>query len=234
MGIFGSEEQGKAFELVPEGKHVGVVRFVVNCGHHRDSYQGKANVKHLIFVGWELNCKDSDGNPHWKGDFYTASDFIQPHMLSNGKPNPRAGEEDWLWASTSNFSKILRAWTGKDEKTVQWKTFLEHLVSSQFPCYVTIEHTEDKKDTTKKYSNIDSIKPVKNGEKYERIGKVVAWGFGKEGLSQEGLEDLPGNIRKKINASIEKTEGGYKVPPKEPKQDKPTHDNGGDDDGIPF
>lgn len=231
MGIFGDSDQNeRKFELVPEGKYLGVLRFAVDCGHHHDSYKGVATIKHLIFMGWELDCKDSNGNPHWKGDFYTATDFIHGATLKNGKPNPKAGQEDWLWGTTSNFNKILRGWTGQDAETVKWKQFTADLIRNHYPCYITIEHTQDKNDATKFYSNIDSIKPVKDGKTYHRLGEVVSWAFG-----DDGFDDLPGNIRKKINASIEKTEGGYKVPPK---SDKPKEQAKGvaysDDDSIPF
>ena len=201
---------GGTFELVPEGKHLGVLRFAVDCGHHRDSYQGVETIKHLIFMGWELNCEDANGNPHWKGDFYTATDFI----------NSKTGEPDWFFGSTSNFNKILRGWTGVDADTCKWKSFSAKLMRTATPCYVNIEHQEDKKDATKVYSRIDSIKPVKGGDTFKPKREVVSWTFG-----MEGLDSLPGNIKKKILASIEQTEGSYTIPPKKPKAT---------DDSIPF
>lgn len=228
MEIFGSSgESSKTFELVPEGKYLAVPRFAVDCGHHNDTYGGVTTVKHVIYIGWELDCKDSSGNPHWKGDYYTATDFIHGDTLKNGKPNPKAGQEDWMWATTSNFNKILRGWTGQDADVVKWKDFTINLFRNQFPCYITIEHSQDKNDATKFYSNIDSIKPVKDGKTYHRLGEIVSWQFGKD-----GFDDLPGFLRKKINASIEKTVGSYKVPPKaeKPKGQTPPKEVKGDDD----
>jgi len=195
--LFGTSE-GPNFELVPEGKHLGIIRFAIDCGHIRDSYKGIPTVKHQIFIGWELDCKDSQGNPHWKGDFYTATDFI----------NKKTKKADWLFGETSNFNKILRAWTGQDSSTVMWRDFLGKLIKGQHPCWVTIEHNLSK-DGLKTYSNIDSIKPCKNGETFEPQLPILA---GKP--TEDEVMDLPGNIKKKIMASIEHTEGSYTIPPK--------------------
>ena len=218
--IFGNgDHAGGDFELVPEGKHTGIIRYVVDCGHQHDSYQGVASIKHLIFVGWELDCLTKEGDRHWKGQFYTATDFI----------NSKTGEADWFLGGTSNFNKLLRGWTGQDQDTVKWRSFLGNLVNKQVPCTMVIELSEDKKTPGKFYSNIDAVKPykaVKGAPEPKRVGEVVTWMFG-----QDGLDDLPGNIRKKILASIEMVEGSYKVPPKDPsKKPMPESDNGIDAD----
>ena len=180
----------KPFEIVPKGEHAGLIKYVVDCGHHHDTdKQGKAIVKHLVYVGFQFpEVLNAEKEPHWKGDFWTATDF------KSGK--------GWMFSENSNFNKHLRAWTGKDSKTVQWVTFLEDLVARNHPALVTIEHNLSK-DGTKTYSHILSIKPFTGKKAPKLVGPFITWSFG-----QLGLEGLPSNIRRKIESSIEMTEQG--------------------------
>ena len=111
------------------------------------------------------------------------------------RSNSKTGEPDWFFGSTSNFNKILRNWTGADADTCKWKSFSAKLMRTATPCYVNIEHQEDKKDATKVYSRIDSIKPVKGSDTFKPKREIVSWTFG-----MEGLDSLPGNIKKKIDS----------------------------------
>lgn len=208
----------KTFELVPEGKHTGIIRFAVDCGHHRDMYEGTPTVKHLIYIGWELDCKDSEGNNHWKGEFYTATDFI----------NSKTGKPDFMFHKNSSFNKILRSWTGEDADKVKWQNFVGDLIAREVPCTITIEHTQDKKDPTKTYSNIESVKPYKGTGEPKRVNPFVGYRIG-----QPGLEDLPSLIRNKINKSIEVVEGSYTIPPKSASSPAGAPSQG-DDDFPPF
>jgi hypothetical protein len=65
---------------------------------------------------------------------------------------------------------------------------------------VTIEHNPSK-DGTKTYSNILSVKPYTGKKEVKMVGPLITWGFG-----EEGFDELPSNIKRKIEASIEKTE----------------------------
>lgn len=180
--------EDKVFELVPEGKHAAIVKYVVDCGHHHDKdMKGNPVVKHLVFVGFQFpGALNSEGQPHWKGDFWTVTDF------KSGK--------GWLFHERSKFNAFLRSWTNEDTKKVQWASFLEDLVARNHPAYVTIEHNPSK-DGTKTYSNILSVKPYTGKEKVKMVGGLVTWGFG-----EEGFDALPTNIKRKIEASIEMTE----------------------------
>lgn len=190
----------KDFELVPEGKHSGVIRFFIDCGHHHDSFKGEPIVKHEIFVGWELDCQDSEGNPHWKGDFYRASDYT----------DKKTHQDRIYFHDNSNFNKLLRAWTGEPADKVKWDSFIQNLIVKEYPATITVEHNQSKTDPTKTYSKIESVKPFKGKDTPHRQGEFVGWGFG-----DPGFEDLPSMVQRHINESIEKTEpGGYHRAPK--------------------
>lgn len=178
-----------AFELVPEGKHGGVIKYVIDCGHHHDKdMKGNPIVKHLVYVAFQFpRVLTSDGQPHYKGDFFTATDFKK--------------SKGYMWNENSKFNKYLRSWTGEPKEKVQWVSFLADLVARDFPAYVTIEHTKAK-DSDQKYSNIISVKPY-DGESISRVGPFLAWGIG-----EDGFEELPHPAKKKIRKSIEWTGGG--------------------------
>jgi hypothetical protein len=129
---------------------------------------------------------NSSGEPHYKGDFFTATDF------KNGK--------GYMWNENSKFNKFLRTWTGEPKEKVQWVSFLADLVARDYPAYVTIEHAPSK-DGTKTYSNIESVKPYTGKMPLQRVGDFLAWGIG-----EDGFEQLPPPAKKKIRASIELTE----------------------------
>ena len=187
----------KDFELVPEGKHTGIIRFFVDCGHHRDTFKGDEIIKHEVFVGWELDCEDSQGNRHWKGDFYRASDYT----------DKKTGQQRIYFHDNSNFNKILRGWTGEPADKCKWDNFIQNLIVKEVPATISIEHLESKNDPTKTYSRIESVKPYKGKDEPRRKGEFVGWSFG-----DPGFEDLPLMLQRKINESIEKIEPGGYVP----------------------
>ena len=178
----------KPFEIVPKGEHAGLIKYVVDCGHHHDKdMKGNPIVKHLVYIGFQFpEVLNAEKEPHWKGDFWTVTDF------KSGK--------GYLFHERSRFNAMLRTWTGKESKEVQWVSFLEDLVARNHPALVTIEHNPSK-DGTKTYSNIVSIKPFTGKKVPKMVGPFITWSFG-----QLGLEDLPSNIQRKIESSIEMTE----------------------------
>lgn len=203
-------QEKKPFEIVPEGKHPGVLRFVVDCGHHRDTYQGASITKHILFIAWELpKALREDGTPHFKGNFFTVTDFI----------NSKTQEAGMMFGKASKFSKLLRSWTGKDENEVKWMSFLASLVQTQWPAFVVVDHQKDKNDPSKIYSNILTIKPYDGKDKITRIGDFVTYKFNTNGriytVDENGYEDLPPFLKKKIEKSIEATEGRYELPTRE-------------------
>lgn len=205
------------FELVPEGKHTGIIKYFVDCGHHHDEFKGEPVIKHEIFIAWELvDCLDEKGLPHWKGAFYRASDYV----------DKKTGKSRIYFHDNSNTNKMLRAWTGESADKVKWDSFMQNLIVQEWPASITVEHYQGKTDPSKTFSKIESVKPYKGKEKPRRVTPFIGWSFG-----DPGFEELPVMLQNKINASIEKTEpGGYVKATRAGEAPKA----GGFDDDVPF
>lgn len=164
MSIFDKPIQDtKPQELIPEGKYPAILYSVIDMGTHKDTYEGVERLKHEIQLTWELvGSAMSDGRPFVISKTYT---------LTNGKFGP-------YFAKTSNIFKMLRAWTGKDEKTCSNVRIMGELVREQFPATITIEQVRGKKDATKTYSIIESIKPYKGKEKVQATNQPYFFSVG--------------------------------------------------------
>lgn len=55
--------EAKEFEIPEEGMYDAVCSGIVACGWQKGEYQGKPNKKNIIFLYFELNQLDSEGNP---------------------------------------------------------------------------------------------------------------------------------------------------------------------------
>lgn len=204
MGVF-DPKPDKKFELCPEGKHTGILFTIVDCGSHRDSYQGEEKIKHQIYLGWEFpEVLMSDGRPFMHGLFYNVTD----------------GEYGMYFAKTSNINKMLRSWTGLDEKACSKPGLLGKLLKDKTPCTLTIAHEESRKDPSKMYAVAESIKPFKGKEAPAPVNETVVYQLGGDNLSL-----VPEWLQKKIESCLENNEG---LPPRAPKSD-----NGADED-VPF
>jgi hypothetical protein len=69
---------GGSFEQAPVGAHVARCIKLIDIGTHHGEYEGVANVRHQIIVGWELpgeliQTGDYAGQPFTVSEFYTLS-----------------------------------------------------------------------------------------------------------------------------------------------------------------
>lgn len=203
--------------LAPEGKHTAILYLIADLGHHKDTYDGVETIKHKIYLAWELvGTKMEDGRPYVIGKEYTVS----PSKFHEG---------GYYFAKTSNIYKIIKSW-GNQEKVRTDPGVLVELLNSAYPATINIEHQIARKDATKTYAVIDSVKPYKGKDKPVRVNEPV------DGISKlaTDFEKLPEWIKKRINSSLEKN-GGV---PRRVYDDAPDQDptNGSDtyDFDIPF
>lgn len=83
---------GGDFEQPPIGTHIARCIKLIDIGTQKGEYQGKANFKRQVIIGWELpnelmTTGDSEGKPFTTSKFYTQS-------LSE-KANLRADLKNW-------------------------------------------------------------------------------------------------------------------------------------------
>lgn len=155
----------KPIELIPEGRYTGILYSVVDLGTHKDTYEGVERLKHEVHLTWELvGTEMSDGRPFAASRTYT---------ITNGKFGP-------YMAKTSNIFKMLRAWTGRDEKVCSNVRILGELVKDQVPASITIELVQGKKDASKTYAIIESIKPYKLKDKPSRANEAFFFSVGQD------------------------------------------------------
>lgn len=157
-------------ELIPEGKYGCRLFMVVDYGTHPATWEGVVKDKHEIYLAWELiGQKMADGRPFIIGKRYT---------VTNGSYGP-------YLAKTSNLHKVLRTWLDLNEKeaarvgnlTEQYK-FWKSLLGG-VPASITIGQEKDRKDDTKWYNMIESIKPYKGAELGDIENKPVFYILGK-------------------------------------------------------
>lgn len=73
-----SDSGGGDFEQAPVGTHVARCVKIIDIGTQKDEYQGQANFRRQVIIGWELptemmNEGDAAGKPFTVSKFYTAS-----------------------------------------------------------------------------------------------------------------------------------------------------------------
>lgn len=215
MSVFDAPDRPR--ELCPEGKHTGYLFTIVDVGSIRDTYMGEEKIKHRIYLGWEFpDLPMSDGRPFMHGNFYSVTD----------------GQYGMYFPKTSNMNKMLRGWTGLDEKACSKPGLLGKLLKDHTPCSISIAHESGKKDPSKVYAVAESIKPFKGKDAPEPVNVPVIYQIGD---SEDRYELVPEWLKKQIAGCLELNGG---VPKREPKQ-APDHDphNGAeidDDMGIPF
>ena len=208
MGTFDPKPE-KQYEICPEGKHTGIPFTIVDCGSVHDSFQGVEKIKHQIYLGWEFpEVLMSDGRPFMYGNFYNVTN----------------GEYGMYFAKTSNINKMLRTWTGLDEKACSKPGLLGKLVKDQTPCTITIAHEPSRKDPNKMYAVAESIKPFKGKNAPARINEPLIYQLGGENLAA-----VPEWLQKKIEACLENNGG---IPPKQ--KDAPGSGMDEGDMDIPF
>lgn len=209
MSIFETSDRPR--ELCPEGRHTAYLYSVVDLGSIRDSYQGEEKIRHQIYLTWEFpEAPMSDGRPFVHGASYNVTD----------------GNYGLYFAKTSNINKMLRGWTGLDEKACSKPGLLGKLVRERTPCTISIVHEEGKKDKTKTYAVAESIKPCKAKDLPAPVNPHVFYGP----VGSEIPDAIPEWLKKRIGECLELNGG---VPKRE---DRPAPGAGmeeGDMD-IPF
>lgn len=198
--------------LAPEGKFPAVLYLVADLGHHKDAYDGKETIKHKIYLGFELvGTKMEDGRPYAIGKEFTVS----PSKFHKG---------DYYFAKTSNIYKLIKSWANKDKIRTDPGVLVE-LLKLAHPATITVEHIESRRDATKTYAVIESVKPYKGKDKVERSNEPV------DCLSNmDDFDKLPEWIQKKIKGNLENN-GGV---PEIRYDDAPGAGDDLDDASVPF
>jgi hypothetical protein len=146
MAIIASNTGGGGdFSPTPQGTHLAICNMVVDLGKQRGEYQGVPNVKHKVFIRWEL--------PHERLT-WTDRDGVE-------REGPRVVSKTYTVSLHENSA--LRAdlvgWRGRDFTPEEEVAFdIANLLGK--PCMLTVVH---KTSNGKTFANVQSVSGVPKG-----------------------------------------------------------------------
>ena len=179
---------GKTYENCPEGTFAARCYSIIDLGHQTVIWEGKASVKPIVRITWEVSEKMTDGRPFVISKEYTAR--ITPK---------------------STLKKDLEAWRGRAFTDQELANFsLENVLGK--PCLLQVTH---KKSADKTYANISSIMSLPKGMPCdELVNETITFDINE--FDTKVFESLPEFIRKKILMSKEMEEREMPVHTPEP------------------
>ena len=146
MAIIASNTGGGGdFSPAPQGTHLAICNMVVDLGKQRGEYQGVPNVKHKVYIRWEL--------PHER--------LTWTDRDGKEQEGPRVVSKTYTVSLHENSA--LRAdlvgWRGRNFSPEEEAAFdIANLLGK--PCMVTIVHKES---NGKKFANVQSVSGVPRG-----------------------------------------------------------------------
>ena len=94
---------------------------------------------------------------------------------------------------------MLRGWTGLDEKACSRADLLGKLVIEQIPCTITVGEQQGKKDPTRIFNIIESVKPYKGKDNPVRYNNPVLYAL----LDGDVPDEVHGWLKARIENCLE-------------------------------
>lgn len=136
MGLM-AKESGGDFERPPEGVYNAVCTKIIDLGLQESTYNGNTSLKRKVFIEWELDEADSQGNPFLVASRYTLS-----------------------LSQNAQLRKVLQAWRGRAFTKDELAGFdLEKVLGA--PCQIQIVHNESSNGNV--YANVETVMPLGKG-----------------------------------------------------------------------
>jgi hypothetical protein len=183
MAIIASNTGGGGdFSPTPQGTHLAICNMVVDLGKQRGEYQGVPNVKHKVFIRWEL--------PHERLT-WTDRDGVE-------REGPRVVSKTYTVSLHENSA--LRAdlvgWRGRNFSPEEEMAFdIANLLEK--PCMLTVVHKESNGKT---FANVQSVSGVPKGmakpEKCENQSLLY------DGDNPSSWDRIPEWLQKKIDEQV--------------------------------
>lgn len=183
MAIIASNTGGGGdFSPAPQGTHLAICNMVVDLGKQRGEYQGVANVKHKVFIRWEL--------PHER--------LTWTDKEGNEREGPRVVSKTYTVSLHENSA--LRAdlvgWRGRNFSPEEEAAFdIANLLDK--PCMVTIVHKESNGKT---FANVQSVSGVPKGMDKPSECEVPSLLYDNDNPSS--WDRLPEWLQKKIDEQV--------------------------------
>lgn len=183
MAIIASNTGGGGdFSPTPQGTHLAICNMVVDLGKQKGEYQGVPNVKHKVYVRWEL--------PHERIT-WTDRDGVE-------KEGPRVVSKTYTLSLHENSA--LRAdlvgWRGKNFTPEEEAAFdVSKLLG--VPCMLSVIHNER---GGKIYANVQSVSGVPKG--MEKPSKTECDPILYDADNLPAWDHLPEWLQKKIDEQV--------------------------------
>lgn len=146
MAIIASNTGGGGdFSPTPQGTHLAICNMVVDLGKQKGEYQGVPNIKHKVYVRWEL--------PHERLT-WTDRDGVE-------KEGPRVVSKTYTLSLHENSAMRadLVGWRGRNFTAEEEVAFdVANLLAK--PCMVTVVH---KQTGEKTFANVTAVSGVPKG-----------------------------------------------------------------------
>lgn len=189
MAIIASNTGGGGdFSPCPQGTHLAICNMVVDLGKQRGEYQGTPNVKHKVFVRWEM--------PHER-IAWTDRDGVE-------KEGPRVISKTYTLSLHENSA--LRAdlvgWRGRNFSAEEEAAFdVSKLLG--VPCMVSVIHNQR---GDKNYANVQSVSGVPKG--IEKPTKTECDPILYDSDNIASWDHLPEWLQKKIDEQVTDSPNG--------------------------
>ena len=205
---------GGDYEQPPVGTHPARCIKLIDIGTQKGEYQGKANFKRQVIIGWELPTElmtegDHKGKPFTVAKFYTAS----------------LGEK-------ANLRKDLQNWRGREFTAAELEGFESKTILGA-PCMLSLTENDKKKV---RVTGVMALPKAMKATLPAQINPSVFFSLEPGEFTVEGFEALSEGIKKMVMLSPEYATA---INPKKAghfddmRDDLPWQD-GGDGDDIPF
>lgn len=221
MGMYDPKPPLPPKEIPPEGLWGARLYSIVDLGTHDDTFEGVTSQKRKLYIGFELECKMSEGENAGK-PFVCGKEYT----ITNGKYLDSNGNFKPYISKNSNLKKLLKSWLKwTDEQCVI--SNLRNLIGQ--PASIKIEHYT--LDGKQKYS-IGAILSAKNAP--PPVNDPILFGLDEP---ENGYDKLYKWMQDKLAKSYEMTK--RPIPPK-PSFGAATENggssafSGGHEDDIPF
>lgn len=184
MAIIASNSGGGGdFSPAPQGTHLAICNMVVDLGKQRGEYQGTPNIKHKVYIRWEL--------PHERLK-WTDRDGKE-------QEGPRVVSKTYTVSLHENSA--LRAdlvgWRGRNFTPEEEAAFdISKLLG--VPCMITIVHKES---AGKTFANVQSVSGVPKGMDRPQSCEVSPLLYDDENTMS--WDRLPEWLQKKIQEQVQ-------------------------------
>ncbi len=205
-------DNGKTFQLPPEGLHRAVCYRFVDLGTSMNQFYGK--MQHKMMVSWELVDKLMEPDENGESKPFVISKFYTVSL--NEKAHLRRDLESW-------FSRKM------SEEDVRNGVDISFILGK--PAMVQVLHSKNEK-TGKTYVDVTAVMPIPDGME-QPVGTIQPYKLDFENFDKEVFENLSDGLKNRIQQSEEwKTLFGENMPETQHQQTSNEYTGFNEDAGV--